>query len=36
MQIPMFIPYLALPIGGILMAMRLVQKIIQIFSKKEM
>lgn len=36
MQIPMFIPYLALPMGGILMAMRLVQKIIQIFSKKEM
>ena len=33
MRLPMYIPYLALPLGGIIMSFRLIQKISQIFAK---
>jgi len=33
MRLPMYIPYLALPLGGIIMSFRLIQKISQIFTK---
>lgn len=32
LRLPMYIPYLALPMGGIIMTYRLIQKICQIFS----
>ena len=34
MRLPMYIPYLALPLGGIIMSFRLIQKIYQLFAKK--
>jgi TRAP-type C4-dicarboxylate transport system permease small subunit len=33
MRLPMYIPYLALPLGGIIMTLRLIQKIFQVFTK---
>jgi len=33
MRLPMYIPYLALPLGGIIMSFRLIQKISQILTK---
>lgn len=33
MQIPMWIPYLAIPLGGILMTIRLIQQVYFIFKK---
>jgi len=34
LRLPMYIPYLALPLGGIIMLLRLIQKIFQIFAQK--
>lgn len=33
MRLPMYIPYLALPLGGIIMSFRLIQKIFHLFAK---
>ncbi len=34
LRLPMYIPYLALPLGGIIMSFRLIQKIFQVLVKK--
>ena len=35
LRLPMYIPYLALPLGGIIMSFRLIQKILQVLVKKD-
>lgn len=35
LQVPMWIPYLAIPIGGVLMSVRLVQQLYFLFTNKE-
>ncbi len=35
MRLPMYIPYLALPLGGIIMIFRLIQKVFETFSKTD-
>lgn len=34
-RLPMYIPYLALPLGGIIMSFRLVQKIVRVLVEKD-
>ncbi|MBW2305434.1 MAG: TRAP transporter small permease [Deltaproteobacteria bacterium] len=35
MRLPMYIPYIALPMGGIIMSFRLIQKVLETVSKKD-
>ena len=36
MQLPMFIPYLAVPLGGFAMSVRLIQKIVKLHKSKDL
>ena len=36
MQLPMFIPYLAVPLGGFAMSVRLIQKIIKLYKSEDL
>lgn len=36
MQLPMFIPYLAVPLGGFAMSVRLIQKIVKLYKSEDL